>query len=182
MPWTDPVTWVTNEETTAARLNAHLRDNIMMYGPSRPSVYVFQNAVTSVANGIFSGSNILFGSEQWDTDGFHSTTANTDRLTVPSGMNGYYHISGAIRFANNATGKRLALLFLNGSATGLFSASVSDASNAGGESGTGVSIVQWLNAGDYAYLVGTQDSGAALNTSGNSRTWFQMTWLGRDPF
>lgn len=182
MPWTDPRTWTTNEDTTAAILNTYLRDNLMMFGPSRPSVNVYQGAATSVANGIFSATNILFNTERWDTDGFHSTTTNTDRLTVPTGLDGFYYISGFIRFAANSTGKRIALLYLSGSLTGLFSANVSDASNTGGESGVGVSFIQWLNAGDYAYMVGTQDSGVALNTSGNSRTWFQMTWLGRDPF
>lgn len=183
MPWTNPKTWVTDEDTTAALLNTYVRDNLMMYGPSRPSVYAYQSAATSIANGIFAGTNPLFGAEIWDTDGFHSTTTNTDRLTVPAGLDGFYLISGNVNFAANATGKRLVLLYTVGSISGLRANSSTDASNiGGGPSGVGVSLMTWMNAGDYTYLLATQDSGAALNTSGDYRTHFQMTWLGKDPF
>jgi len=183
MPWTNPKTWVTNEDTTAALLNTYVRDNLMMYGPSRPSVYAYQTATTSIANGIFAGTNPLFGGEIWDTGGFHSTTTNTDRLTVPAGLDGYYLITGNIRFAANVTGKRLVLLYTVGRVSGLRANSSTDASNfASGQSGVGVSLMTWMDAGDYTYLVCTQDSGAALNTSGNANSWFSMTWLGKDPF
>jgi hypothetical protein len=182
MPWTNPKTWATNEDTTAALLNTYVRDNLMMFGPSRPSVLAYQSAATSIANGIFAGTNPLFGAEIWDTDGFHSTTTNTDRLTVPAGLDGYYLITGNIRFAANSTGKRLVLLYTVGSVSGLRANRASDSSNTGGASGVAVSLLCHMNAGDYTYLVCTQDSGAALNTSGNFQSWFSMTWLGKDPF
>ena len=38
-------------------------------------------------------------SEEFDTDGFHSTVSNTSRMTVPEGMAGYYycHASAYVR-------------------------------------------------------------------------------------
>jgi hypothetical protein len=183
MPWTNPKTWVANEDTTAALLNTYVRDNLMMFGPSRPSAWVCQSAATSIAHGIFSATNPLFAFELWDTDGFHSTTTNTDRLTVPAGMDGFYLIQGSINFAANATGKRLVLLYTVGSISGLRANRATDASNfAGGQSVVGVSLLCYMNAGDYTYLACTQDSGAALNTSGNFTSWFSITWLGKDPF
>lgn len=155
----------------------------MMYGPSRPSVYVYQSAATSIANGIFSGTNPLFGAEVWDTDNFHSTTTNTDRLTVPTGLDGFYLITGVVTFAPNSTGKRLLLLYTIGTYSGLRANQAVDSSNfAGDVSSVGVSLMTYLRAGDYTYLLATQDSGAALNTSGDYRTVFSMTWLGKDPF
>ncbi len=46
---------------------------------------------------------MTLNSENWDTHGFHVTTGNTARLTVPTGCAGYYRITGSIRFAATAT-------------------------------------------------------------------------------
>jgi hypothetical protein len=37
-----------------------------------------------------------FNTEDWDTDSFHSTTTNTERLTVPSGKNGKYWVYAVV--------------------------------------------------------------------------------------
>ena len=41
---------------------------------------------------------ITLNSEEFDTDGYHSTSSNTSRMTIPSGKAGKYLINGSIRF------------------------------------------------------------------------------------
>lgn len=40
-----------------------------------------------------SGAAVTFNSEDYDTNGFHDTSTNSDRLTIPSGMAGYYKVT-----------------------------------------------------------------------------------------
>jgi len=43
------------------------------------------------------GLEILWDTEAWDTDGFHSDSVETGRITIPAAFNGYYaQFSGAI--------------------------------------------------------------------------------------
>jgi hypothetical protein len=51
--------------------------------------------------------------EAFDTDGFHSTSTNTSRITIPAGKAGKYLIQGLVDFDNNATGVRQAIIRLN---------------------------------------------------------------------
>ena len=57
---------------------------------------------------------ILFPSEIIDTDGFHSTSSNTGRITIPSGKAGKYLITANFTFGNYNTAKYLAI-YKNGS-------------------------------------------------------------------
>ena len=47
---------------------------------------------------------VTLNSERWDTDGMHSTLANTDRLTVPAGGAGLYGLDGCALFDTSAVG------------------------------------------------------------------------------
>lgn len=40
---------------------------------------------------------LTFDSEEWDTDGFHSTSVNTSRMTIPSGKDGKYLVVAGTR-------------------------------------------------------------------------------------
>lgn len=59
-------------------------------------------------------TTLTFDSERYDTDGIHSTTTNTGRLTCKTP--GTYLIKGQVRFDGHATGKRLTYIFLNNTA------------------------------------------------------------------
>jgi hypothetical protein len=39
---------------------------------------------------------ITWTSEDFDTDGFHSNSTNTSRMTIPTGKGGYYQVNGTI--------------------------------------------------------------------------------------
>jgi hypothetical protein len=183
MNWTDPRTWAIDDEITEDRLNSYVRDNLLALGNDRPSVSVYQNATTSVANTLFSSTEVLFGDELYDTDGFHSTSVDTGRLTVPTGLEGYYLITANLTFAANATNVRAAIVQRQPT-TPVNIALVTTFAHTGAGEVTSISLsaIDYFNATDYVRLFALQNSGGALNTSGDYRTWLAMTWLGRDPF
>jgi hypothetical protein len=59
---------------------------------------------------------ILFPSEDWDTDGFHSTSSNTSRITIPTGKGGKYQITAAAFLSAAITGQMNLRIYKNGSA------------------------------------------------------------------
>jgi hypothetical protein len=59
---------------------------------------------------------ILFPSEEWDTDAFHSTSTNTSRITIPSGKGGKYQITAAAFLSAAITGQMNLRIYKNGSA------------------------------------------------------------------
>ena len=117
---------------------------------------------------------ITFDTERWDTDAYHSTGSNTDRLTVPAGQDGLYLISGHVRFAANVTGIRQLAIYLNGTAVAVAMERVSAASAS--ITVLSVSTVYSLVATDYVVLGAVQTSGGALNAevSANYTPEFRM--------
>jgi hypothetical protein len=87
MAWTTPRTWVTNEVATAALLNTHLRDNLDFLR-AHHGCSLFKSAAQTVTSG--SDDLVTWNSEDFDTDALHSTVTNTGRITVPSGLDGYW--------------------------------------------------------------------------------------------
>ena len=49
---------------------------------------------TNYATGSTGDHPILCNSENFDTDGYHSTSTNTSRITIPTGLDGYYRFWG----------------------------------------------------------------------------------------
>jgi hypothetical protein len=58
-----------------------------------------------------------FDSELYDTDGYHSTSTNTARITVPAGKAGYYLVHAAVEWAANSSGVREIYIRKNGGLT-----------------------------------------------------------------
>lgn len=102
---------------------------------------------------------ITFDTEVLDTDGYHSTSSNTSRITIPKA--GIYLFHGNITFAPNTTGSRFAWIQLNGvdSRHGLNGGMDPE----GDDCGLSVVTLQSLSASDYVELYGFQSSGGALN-------------------
>jgi hypothetical protein len=104
---------------------------------------------------------IEFNTELFDTDGFHSTTTNTGRITIPAGKAGKYLVYGRVTYLDNATGVRTSRLYKNeDNLADLYSA------NAGTPYGSSVeaTAIASLAEGDYVTVRGFQSSGGSLNT------------------
>lgn len=136
---------------------------------------VYKSANTSIANA--TDTSITFDTESFDTDAFHSTVSNTERMTIPSGKSGKYLITAKSTYAANTSGYRGLYLYKNAGAT-LLSYNVTSYT-VSHENNTILSYVADLVATDYIYLSTYQTSGGALNlNSGAALTTFQITYLG----
>jgi hypothetical protein len=133
-------------------------------GSTFVGVKVTANADQSIAND--TATDVTWNTEEYDTDAFHSTSTNTNRLTVPSGKAGYYKIFFCVKFTNsaNATGRRIISLQLNGTEiadyethalSGVFPTMV-------------LSITKYLEVADYVALQAYQSSGASLDLRKNA--------------
>lgn len=119
--WTTPRTW-TSTTLAAADLNTDVRDNelhlkeiLNVSGATSPSAL---NKLKSARCGVrctntadttgatSTDKTLLWDTDAFDTDGFHSTASNTHRITIPSGLDGDYLFSVQIEFEFNATGDR----------------------------------------------------------------------------
>jgi hypothetical protein len=114
---------------------------------------------------------LTLDSEEFDTDGFHSTSSNTSRMTIPSGKAGKYLIRGHTSVNANATGDRIIVLRKNGAdVTGSGNSITASAQIIRQEV---VAIVD-LVAADYIELFVFQGSGGAriygAATAGDSTT------------
>jgi hypothetical protein len=109
------------------------------------------------------GTNvILLDSEDFDTDGGHSTTTNTSRYVCQTA--GVYLCFGSVCLGTgNGTGTRSAEILKNGGqingASTQFGATASNGSTA-----TGLVLVR-LAVGDYVELSAWQNSGASQSTA-----------------
>ena len=127
---------------------------------------VYNNANISVISA--TDTLLTFNTERYDTNTIHSTATNTGRLTFP--FAGKWRITGAVRWAANATGIRLLMICLNGlPGTGII-LGADERTNLGAS----LSPIQQVTAdwnvaaNDYAILVAYQDSGGALNVTFNA--------------
>jgi hypothetical protein len=140
-----------------------------------PQARVYNSASISVATSGVSQA-LTFDSERFDNGGLHSTSADTSRLTAPTG--GLYLIGGNVSWSTaSGTGTRYAQIRLNGTTIIEEVATVGSAAFAVGQA---PSTTYQLTAGWYVELVVQQTSGGALSvaTNGNASPEFWMVRLG----
>jgi hypothetical protein len=113
-----------------------------------------------------------FDSEVFDTDGFHDTSSNTSRMTIPAGLGGKYLILGGGRLPPATSLQRQLTLRKNGT-TGLRGAfgDTQDAGAGGIDRDQQVMTIADLVAGDFVELVvyqngtGSKDFGHASSAN-----------------
>jgi hypothetical protein len=117
---------------------------------------------------------ITYNTEEFDTDGFHSTVTNTSRFTIPTGKGGKYLVVATAATAD-ATGIRQLTIFKNGTAVNrILQTAVS-----GFESQMLISCIVDLVATDYVELGIYQNSGSAINAVASQNTQrFTLQYLG----
>jgi hypothetical protein len=130
--------------------------------PTYVGAFAYSNASQSIANA--TNTAILLQAENFDTDGFHSTSSNTSRMTIPTGKSGKYLIQGALLWQNGTTGARTLGFFKNATQIALWDI-------------TPLSSTTWsftcsmtmdLVATDYVELYAVQQSGGAVNVYGTN--------------
>lgn len=112
---------------------------------------------------------LSFDTTLFDSSGFHSNTTNNSRITIPSGLGGYYLIIGSMRWedVNDQDSFRAIRIELNSNGTPTVGNSfISGISNQGS---TGADIVttechgvSYLKDGDVIEAIANQQSGSAI--------------------
>jgi hypothetical protein len=154
-------------------------DGVIWATPSTPA-FVGCRVTNSIDQSIPNATRtvVTFDTETFDTDGFHSTSTNTGRMTIPSGKAGKYLVTGNVTFATNSTGAREVYLFKNGS----FYSQVFAVATSAGSSGNAIPDLVNLAVGDYVELRVEQSSGGSLAVRGDGwgvgATYFGITYLG----
>ena len=133
------------------------------------------NGAQSISN--TTQTQVTFDTESIDTDGFHSTSTNTARITIPSGKDGKYLIVARLSYSSNSTGTRILWLSKNGS-TYLATAGAQPVST-GDITTLNITHIVSLVATDYVTMDAYQGSGGALNTAyDQGKTYFSIQYLG----
>jgi hypothetical protein len=142
--------------------------------PTFKGCSLYNSAYQSIASA--TPTVATFDSENFDTDGYHSTSTNTGRITIPTGLGGKYLVIINMRWAANATGVRIAYLRKNGSSVGDFIVNQGNAQ----DSAWSRSAILNLTAGDYIYFDAYQESGGSLNYDGRGFGYdaFSCQYLG----
>ena len=138
-------------------------------------VRVYGNNTQTISNA--TTTDMTWNSETFDTDGYHSTSSNTDRLTVPAGKAGYYLVQGVCRWDTSNSNKRdIYLVKTSASTDTQFGISSVAAGYDGGQFASGV---VFLDVGDYVRMQVYQNSGGNVDiTKGSSYSYFAMSFLG----
>lgn len=127
-------------------------------GSTFVGVSVYQANLQNIPNN--TATALTFTAENYDTDGFHSTTTNTSRLTVPSGKGGYYEIKMQGYWDVSATGRRQARIHKNGAV--LMYSGDFETDDAAAYVPTILTMVTNLAVGDYIEFFVWQNSGGDL--------------------
>jgi len=121
---------------------------------------------------------LTWDTEVYDTDGYHSTSTNTGRITIPTGKAGYYLVHLNMNYAANANvSHRTLYLVKNG--TIFLHGGNSSTPNSNVATNTFYSMIVNLAEGDYitaeAYLGATMNVGKDLTYPAS---YFQAQYLG----
>ena len=143
-------------------------------GTTFAGCYLYNSTNTTVASGTY--TDLTFNSELYDTDGFHSTATNTDRITIPAGKAGYYLIMSMIQYdGSSTTGIRTSNLVINGSG---ISGTYSPGAPATATTST-YHVVRYLAVGDYVVLSAYQTSTTTITLNRDqNNTFLSVAYLG----
>lgn len=177
MAFNDPN--LTHNPTTGTAIPAAwgdiVRDDLMaLYG--RPCVRVYKSGTQSILNNTL--TKVTFDLELTDTHAAHSTSSNTDRITIPTSWGGSWMIGGTIYWATSTAGSRRHVeIGLNDALK------IADSDNPATSSGWATQNVSclWTGvAGDYFNLNVYQDTGGNLNVlnDGYAGTIFWAFFVG----
>jgi hypothetical protein len=134
-----------------------------------------QTGNTSIANNTTTA--MPFNAENYDTDGMHSTTSNTTRLTVVTA--GVYALTAQVTWDINNTGIRVINLRLNGATNIAFCSQTNNGASNFTE--MTVSTQYSLAAADYVEATVYQNAGGPLNARGDvtNGVWICAAFVGK---
>jgi hypothetical protein len=149
-------------------------------GPTFIGCSAWNSTDYTITNASFTSA--LYNSEDYDTNGFHSTATNTSRFTIPAGQAGYYLVWANTYWKHPGTSNAGAAnaRFLKNGTTSYFTVGVPfSAYSTTTRTGVHLSGVLYLADGDYVEHQVYQFTGANLDTfSGQEHLNAGLTKLG----
>ena len=109
---------------------------------------------------------VTFGAEEFDTDGFHSTSSNTSRITIPAGKGGKYLFTAQFFMIIGDSASFIIYTYKNGSLIGR--AQVRPGST--GNTSATLSDIYSLVATDYIEYIVFQNSGSSQDLQATNST------------
>jgi len=164
-------TWSTNDISTAAFMNANVRDPAT-FAFTPPLARLTTASTQSIGNAATTG--IAFDASTYDTDNGHSISVNNGDYFIQVG--GYYRLSGQITYAANATGIRTCAVGYNGTAMADTQGAIPAIAGAP-VSVVSVPIIQQCVVGDIIQIFGYQTSGGALATYAAGYCGMTVEWI-----
>lgn len=136
---------------------------------------VHHSTTTSIPNGGVS-TPLAFDTEVSDTDAYHDTVTNNERLTIPSGQAGTYAVGFVAQLASgNGTGSyRIIDLVLNNTTP----LAHSQGPNTAASYGVSHCWIGRLAEADYVTVKMAHDANAAILTN-RAASWVPVFWLVR---
>jgi hypothetical protein len=142
--------------------------------PSFKGVYTYIASDSTLSNN--TSTAVTYDTELFDTDGFHSTTTNKDRITIPAGLGGYYLVIYGAQWNGSTTGYRQTTILKNNTSNVLIHDYPGFTT---GNNYIGKSTIVSLAAGDYINVSAYQNSGGSLALGGGAvATFFSVQYLG----
>lgn len=133
-------------------------------GVAFAGVALTKSASQSISNN--TATLVTWNTETYDTDGFHDTSTNTDRITIPAGKDGYYLITCIVQWDTiNINGNAYASLSKNGTQQIV---SWNIPSTTAGICSHALVWVGNLVATDYIQIKVFQNSGSAVSINNGS--------------
>ena len=143
--------------------------------PASGSTFVGASVSNSTTQAISNNTHtaVLWDTEQFDTDAFHSTATNTSRFTIPAGKGGKYLFNCSVRWDNNTSSDRILEIYKNGTIFAVLDVLT------GNYPGYMISRTLNLVATDYVELYVYQNSGGSRTLElGGTRGWAELLYLG----
>jgi hypothetical protein len=131
----------------------------------RLSCRLYRTTTQSIPNTAV--TNVLWTAEEYDVGGLHSTSVNTDRITIPTGGGGLWCIGWSLMYTSGTTGVRTGFLAKNGGTSHRI-AQIECPASASTYTGIHSATILRLVDGDYLALVAYQTQGSAVNIDGNA--------------
>lgn len=125
-------------------------------------VKLFSSVAQTINN--ITWTTLSWNSEEYDTDNYHSTVSNTNRITIATA--GYYRLFGKATFVTNATGLRVSRFLLNGATIIAYGKQF----NGNASADTIILdayLIRYFNAADYITFDVYHSSGGTLDVSAN---------------
>lgn len=135
--------------------------------PVRHGCDIYNSSAQTINNNTTTALN--FDTETQDTDGYHSTSTNTSRITIPTGLGGIYAIVAQVDWANNSSGKRVLDVRVNGST--FINSESRPPSTSDPTPNHEITSILPLAAADYVEITAFQNSGSNIGATPKVRCY-----------